>query len=175
MLSYLTLLLKRIGSCGMIDTWLLSRSIFTSDTSIPSIVILPPDSSTSLKRATIIELFPDPVRPTIPERLFKICSLSIDQLVEALAHHWLNFLIDNSTLNALPRKTFNAYLFSRWPRYETKFYSTPLANLVCIWALHRWIQLHRREANSRESSSTTSFRRLRSSMSIIIMPIIIIM
>lgn len=57
---------KRIGSWGMIPNQDLRSWRPSMQTSIPSIIIFPPEGSTSLKNTWIRVDFPLPVRPTTP-------------------------------------------------------------------------------------------------------------
>lgn len=62
----LTVPSKRTGSCGMIPNLDLRSCSPRVLISIPSMIIFPPDGSTSLNKTWINVDFPLPVRPTTP-------------------------------------------------------------------------------------------------------------
>lgn len=59
--------LNKTGSWGIIDNLVLNNFNFTFAISIPSILIFPAEISINRNKAMIKELFPAPVRPTIPK------------------------------------------------------------------------------------------------------------
>lgn len=59
--------LNKTGSWGIIDNLVLNTFKFIFAISIPSILIFPAEISINRNKAMIKELFPAPVRPTIPK------------------------------------------------------------------------------------------------------------
>ena len=66
---YRTVPWNRVGSCWMMERQLRSCCRERRRTSMPSMTMLPADSSTVRKRATAREDLPAPVRPTTPTRV----------------------------------------------------------------------------------------------------------